>query len=229
MPAWLLAEHKTAHQRAKFRHGTPFLSAGSGGGSANPPGDSATPPSEMANPATISRIAASLIGASAWLSTERYTLPTRHNRHSGAASTATHSRRRRRHIGGSARGYQELSASLAAWQSRLRPSGKLARLHIYASAPLIQMSASAADRTGCKAFSRVACRGRAASRRGGDQRPCALSTGRGLPGIPVGLVQRGSDWSRDRIRRTVGLMPESGEEPRPRPSPGGLVVQLDHL
>ena len=31
-------------------------------------------------------------------------------------------------------------------RGRLRPSGKLARLHIYASAPLIQMSGSAADR-----------------------------------------------------------------------------------
>jgi hypothetical protein len=28
---------------------------------------------------------------------------------------------------------------------------------------------------------------------------------------------------RDRIRRIVGLMPESGEEPRPRSSPGALL------
>ncbi len=50
--------------------------------------------------------------------------------------------------GGSARGYQELLASLAAWQSRLRPGGKPARLHIYASLRLDQMSASAAFRYG---------------------------------------------------------------------------------
>ena len=40
--------------------------------------------------------------------------------------------------------------------------------------------------------------------------------------MPAGLF-RGSDWSRDRIRRTVGLMPESNEEPRPRSSPGALL------
>jgi glycosyltransferase involved in cell wall biosynthesis len=39
------------------------------------------------------------------------------------------------------------------------------------------------------------------------RRSCALSTG----------------WSRDRIRRTVGLMPEPGEEPRPRSSPGAML------
>jgi len=66
-------------------------------------GGSAAPPSEVASPAAIFRIVASWIGVPAWLSTERYTLPARHNRHSGVASTATRSRRRRRHIGGSRR------------------------------------------------------------------------------------------------------------------------------
>ena len=33
----------------------------------------------------------------------------------------------------------------------------------------------------------------------------------------------GPDWSRDGIRRTVGLMPESVEEPRPRSSPGASL------
>jgi hypothetical protein len=86
-----------------------------------------------------------------------------------------------RHIGGSVRCYQELSASLAAWQSRLRLIGKLARLHIYASAPLIQLSAFAADR------------GRAPRARQGlwprhAGQPCTVnsaSRGRGLMGKPV--------------------------------------------
>lgn len=48
--------------------------------------------------------------------------------------------------------------------------------------------------------------------------------GRGAPpAYQRGLGRSASDWSRDRIRRTVGLMPESEEEPRPRPSPGALL------
>ena len=65
---------------------------------------------------------------------------------------------------------------------------------------------------------------RPARRSPGRNRPGHVCLGyrTGSPGHTSRASQTGPDWSRDRIRRTVGLMPESAEEPQPRPSPGAL-------